>query len=201
MRKLLTFILIQIFVSGLLLNAQKITVQKGSLSFIKGQKTLLATFDYSNMAVGKFAKEDDYLADKAAAYNKDEAGRGDKWKASWKTDRASRFEPSFEELFNKYCSKIGLSTSSKATDAKFEINIHTLFTEPGFNIYVTRKPALINVIVTFKNISTGEEVCVLKIDKSPGNVMGMADYDTGSRIEQAYAKLGKSLAAYLVKQK
>ena len=201
MKKLITFILIQVFISGLLLNAQKITLQKGSFGFIKDQKSLLATFDYSNMSVGKFEKEDDYIADKMAAYNKDEPGKGERWLTAWKGDRASRYEPKFEQLFNQYGSKIGLSASRTASDAQYEINIHTEFTESGFNVYLMRQPAFINVIVTFKNISSGEEVAVLKVVKCPGrDVMGF-DYDTGVRIEEAYAKLGKAVAGYILKQK
>ncbi|MCX6328643.1 MAG: hypothetical protein NTZ85_03875 [Bacteroidia bacterium] len=201
MKKLLTVLLIQMLASGLILNAQKITVQKGSFNFIKGQKNLLVTYDYSNMSVGKFDKEEDYIADKMAAYNKDEAGKGEKWLASWKSDRESRYEPKFESLFNQYGSKIGLSVSRTATDAQYEVNIHTVYTESGFNVYLTRKPAHINAVVTFKNISTGEEVAVLKADNCPGRDAMGYDYDTGVRIEEAYAKLGKAVAAYIAKQK
>jgi hypothetical protein len=200
MKRILVFLLIQTFLSGLCLNAQKITVKKGSLDFLKGQKSLLVTFDYSNMAVGKFEKEDDYIAKKAADYNKSEAGKGDKWAESWKSDRATRYEPKFETLFNEYVSKIGLVGNRTVTDAQFEMNVHTVFTEPGFNIGVTRKPAFIDVVVTCKNISTGEEIAVLAIDNCPGRDAFGYDFDTGYRLEEAYAKLGKSLAGYILKQ-
>jgi hypothetical protein len=201
MKKLLSVFLILMLASGLILNAQKITVQKGSLSSIKGQKTLFATFDYSNMGVGKFDKEDDYIAKKAEDYNKGEAGKGDSWAAAWKDDRARRYEPRFEELFNKYGEKIGMSVSRTATDAQFEVNVHTIFTEPGFNIGVMRKPAYINAVVTFKNIASGEEVAVLKFDNVPGQDAMGYDFDTGVRIEESYAKLGKALMGYILKQK
>jgi hypothetical protein len=201
MKKLLSVLLILMLASGLILNAQKITVQKGSLSPVKGQKTFLATFDYSNMGVGKFDKEDDYIAKKSADYNKDEAGKGDKWAVSWKDDRASRYEPRFEELFNKYGEKAGMTASRTATDAQYEVNVHTIFTEPGFNVGVMRKPAYIDAVVTIKNIASGEEVAVLKFDNIPGQDAMGYDFDTGVRIEESYAKLGKSLAGYILKQK
>ena len=200
MKRLLSFILIQILISGLLLNAQKISVKKGSLDFLKGQKSLLVTFDYSNMGVGKFDKEDDYIAKKVGDYNKSEAGKGDKWKETWKSDRASRYEPKFESLFNEYSSKKGLTGKRDVTDAKFEMNIHTTFTEPGFNIGVTRKNAFINLVITFKNISTGEEVAVMEVNNCPGRDVFGYDFDTGYMLEEAYAKLGKSLAGYIIKQ-
>jgi hypothetical protein len=200
MKKLFIALLIPMLASGLILNAQKITVEKGSAGAVKGQK-MLATFDYSNMAVGKFDKEDDYIAKKKDDYNKDEAGKGDKWAVSWKADREKRYEGRFEELFNKYGEKAGVSAFRSTTDAKFEVNIHTIFTEPGFNIGVMRKPAYIDAIVTFKDIASGQEVAVLKVDNCPGmDAMGY-DFDTGVRIEESYAKLGKALAAFIAKQK
>jgi hypothetical protein len=200
MKKLFISLLIPMLASGLILNAQKITVEKGSAGAVKGQK-MLATFDYSNMAVGKFATEDEYINKKSADYNKDEAGKGDKWAASWKGDRATRYEPRFEELINKYGEKAGISASRTATDAKFEVNVHTIFTEPGFNVGVMRKPAYINVIVTFKDLSSGQEVAVLKVENCPGQDAMGYDFDTGVRIEESYAKLGKALAAFITKQK
>jgi hypothetical protein len=200
MKKLFTAVFILMISSGLMLDAQKISIQKGSLGAIKGQK-MLATFDYSGMAVGKFDKEEDYIAKKMEDYNKDEAGKGDKWAASWKGDRERRYEPKFEELFNKYGEKPGVSAFRSATDAKYEVNIHTIFTEPGFNVGVMRKPAYIDAIVTFKDRTTGEEIAVLKVDNVPGmDAMGY-DFDTGVRIEESYAKLGKSLAGFIAKQK
>jgi len=200
MKRLFSLILIQILISGLMLNAQKISVKKGNLDFLKGQKSLLVTFDYSNMAVGKFDKEDDYIAKKVEDYNKSEAGKGDKWKESWKNDRASRYEPKFETLFNEYASKIGLTGKRDVADAQFKMDIHTTFTEPGFNIGITRKPAYIDLTITFKNISSGEEIAVIQVDNCPGRDAFGYDFDTGYRIEEAYAKLGKSLAGYIIKQ-
>ncbi len=198
---MLSLILIQLLIAGSMLNAQKISVKKGDLGFLKGQKSLLVTFDYSNMAVGKFDKEEDYIAKKVEDYNKSEAGKGDKWREAWKNDRASRYEPKFEELFNEYTSKTGITGKRDVADAQFEMNIHTTFTEPGFNIGITRKPAFIDLVITFKNISSGEELAVMEVDNCPGRDAFGYDFDTGYRIEEAYAKLGKSLAGYIAKQR
>ena len=201
MKRMLSLILIQLLIAGSMLNAQKISVKKGDLGFLKGQKSLLVTFDYSNMAVGKFDKEEDYIAKKVEDYNKSEAGKGDKWREAWKNDRASRYEPKFEELFNEYTSKTGITGKRDVADAQFEMNIHTTFTEPGFNIGITRKPAFIDLVITFKNISSGEELAVMEVDNCPGRDAFGYDFDTGYRIEEAYAKLGKSLAGYIAKQR
>jgi hypothetical protein len=181
------------------IQAQKIEVKSGSFDFLKDQQTLLVKFDYSNLSVGKFEKEEDYVKEKAADYNKDEAGKGDKWKEAWFSDRPGRFEPKYELLFNESMAGRKLKCSREAADAKFEMLLHTLFIEPGFNVGVTRKPAYINVDVTCREISTGKEVAVMTVKNCPGrDAMGF-DFDTGYRIEEAYAKLGKSIAAYINK--
>ena len=201
MKKILFLLVIQALISGVCLNAQKIKIEKGSLDFLKGQKSLLVTFDYSNMGVGKFEKEEDYIAKKTADYNKSEAGKGDKWAESWKADRATRYEPKFETLFNEYSEKTGLIGNRTVTDAQFEMKVHTTFTEPGFNIGVTRKNAYIDVMVTFRNISTGQEEAVVSVYACPGRDVFGYDFDTGYRIEEAYAKLGKTLAGFIIKQR
>src|SRR5690606_1491496 len=63
--------------------AQKIKVTSGDLGFLKGQTTINVEYNYDNMGVGKFDKEEDYINQKVEDYNKKEAGRGDKWKESW----------------------------------------------------------------------------------------------------------------------
>ena len=123
MKKLLVFIVIQVFAAGLCLNAQKIKMQKGSLDFLKGQKSLLVTFDYSDMAVGKFDKEEDYIEKKKTEYNEKEAGKGDTWAESWVSDRETRYEPKFETLFNKYMEKAGLVGNRDVTDAQYELSL------------------------------------------------------------------------------
>lgn len=199
MKKTVLLVLSAMLLSGHFSHAQKLVLKSGSVDFLKGQQILLVSFDYSNLGVGKFEKEDDYVKQKVADYNKDEAGKGDKWKEAWFNDRAARYEPKFELLFNENMAEKNLKCDRNASDAKFEMQLHTTFIEPGFNVGVTRKPAYINVDVTCKEIASGKEVMVMTVTNCPGrDAMGF-DFDTGYRIEEAYAKLGKSLAAYINK--
>jgi hypothetical protein len=197
MKKLLLMLLIPILGSGLILNAQKITVIKGSAAVVKGQK-MLATYDYSGMAVGKFDKEEDYISKKVDEYNKVEAGKGEKWLASWKGDRESRYEPKFEELFNKYGEKAKISAFRSISGAQYEINIHTVFLELGAFTGVGMKPAEVDAIVTIKEIESGKEVAVLR---ATGMAAKGYNPDTGVRVGESYAKFGRELAVFLTKQK
>ncbi|HRB40448.1 MAG TPA: hypothetical protein PKX86_07055, partial [Bacteroidia bacterium] len=50
-------------------SAQKIKILDGSLAGLKGETKLNVVYDYSNMGVGSFAKEEEYVAKKTREYN------------------------------------------------------------------------------------------------------------------------------------
>ena len=200
-------ILKTVFVAFLVLSvttiqAQKIKVTDGDLSFLKGQLEVLLEYDYSEMAVGKFDKEEDYIAKKVAEYNSDEEGKGDKWKDNWEADREGKFHPKFEELLNRYTvEKADCNFDQTNIKAKYTMIVKTTFTEPGFNIGVVRKDAMINLEIKFVETANTENVlAVMTMKNVPGRGAMGNDYDTGYRISEAYAKGGKSLAGYLIKK-
>jgi len=80
--------------------AQKIKVEKGDLSSFKGITELNMEYDFSNMAVGKFKTEAEYIEKKKAEYNEDEPGKGDTWDVEWNADKENTYQPKFEQLFN-----------------------------------------------------------------------------------------------------
>ncbi len=185
------------------LHAQKIKIESGDFDFLKGETTVKLEYDYSDMAVGKFDREEDYVNKKVDDYNKKYpgTGRGDQWKESWIGDRKARFEPKFEELLNNYLRPKRISFSPEHSDAKYTMILKTTFTEPGFNVYVTKKPAMIDVEAIFVETANPDNVLgVISSKKNPGRTFGDADFDTGVRIAEAYAKCGKELAAFLVKK-
>jgi len=190
MKKIVLFALFQLVISGMILNAQRVELKSGSFDFLKDQKTMLVKYDYSNMSVGKYDKEDDYIKDKVKEGNDAEPGKGDKWKEDWFGKRKSAYEPSFEELFNKGMAKKGLTVSQTATDATYLVTVHTTFTDVGYFIGISSKPSYISAEITFTRISTGEKVAVVTMEKCPG-IGG---------IKEGYAKLGKSLAAFILKK-
>ena len=200
MRKLFLMALALSYLSSMSLSAQKLVLKSGSFDFLKGQQSILVEYDYSNLSVGKYDKEDDYVKQKTADYNKSEAGKGDKWKEAWFNDRASRYEPKFELLFNENMAAKNLKCDKAASDAKYAMFIHTTFIEPGFNVGITRKPAFINVEIKFTEVGSDKELAVVTVQNCPGrDAMGF-DFDTGYRIEEAYAKLGKSMAGFIGKK-
>lgn len=174
--------------------SQKIKLLEGDLSPLKGQTAIKTEFQY-DMSVGKFAKEEDYIAKKKSELNGKEAGRGDSWEESWKSDRQDRFEPQFRELFSKHS-----DISTVGDDAKYTLIFKTIKTEPGFNVGVANRPAYIDaevIIVEAQNPS--KVIARISVLKAPGrDVMGF-DYETGARLQEAYAKAGKELGGFIKK--
>jgi len=197
----LLFVIILTVVTATTVFGQKMKVKSGTLkSSLKGAETILFEFKYDDMTVGKMT-EVDYLAKKKKEYNEKEAGRGDKWEKSWKGDREKRFEPSFEKLFNKYTKKSGVLGGVQFSDAKYKIIIHTTFTEPGYYVGISSRPAKISgMIYLVETANPDVNIATISFINSPGNSMG-ATWDAGERIKESYAKLAKTFIGLLIKQK
>lgn len=179
--------------------AQKLKLASGNLDFLKGQKNINVLYDYSNMGVGKFDKEEDYVEEKVNDYNKKEAGKGDEWRKNWVGDREARYQPKFEELMNKELEKPGIQIGN-FPDAEYTLILKTTFTEPGFNVGVARKNAYTDFDVIFVKTNSTEKIAVVSILNSPGRGGMGYDFDAGFRIQEAYAKAGKELAQFLSKK-
>src|SRR5512144_769871 len=125
-------------------NAQKIALKSGSVESLGTLSEIRVEYTYDDMMVGKL-KEADYLAKKSEEYNKKEPGKGDQWKLDWVSDRETKFQPRFQDGFNNFCKMLNVNFKIDPNAAgKVRMVIHTTFTEPGFNIYMTSKNASIN---------------------------------------------------------
>ncbi|HMJ48192.1 MAG TPA: hypothetical protein VK498_12745 [Ferruginibacter sp.] len=173
-------------------NAQKIKTVSGDLSPLKDETSINIEFLYDGMSVGKFDNEKEYLDKKTAEYNQKEPGRGDLWAKSWISDRASRFEPKFIELF------VENSKMNVDKNAKYTLIFKTTSTEPGYNIYISRKNASIDAEVDIvETANRSKKIASLTVSNAPGRQFGGYDYDTGTRIMEAYAVSGKRLGKYI----
>jgi hypothetical protein len=176
--------------------AQKIKLIEGDLAPLKGETSMMVKFSYDHMGVGKFDKEEDYVAKKTADYNKKEPGRGDNWAKSWAGDRVRMFEPKFIELFEKETEM----TISANKPAKYTLIFKTTFTEPGYNIPMIRhENASINGELWIVETGSEKVIAKISIEKAPGRSYGSSDYDTGVRIAESYADAGKYLGKFIKK--
>lgn len=181
--------------------AQRVDLRSGDVGVLSGQKTVNVEYDYSEFGVGKFATEQEYLDKKSAEYNAKEAGKGDAWKKAWVEDRKARYEPKFEELFNKGLEDKGITAVKARPDVQYTLIVKTKFIEPGFNVGVMRKNAYVDFEVDLvESANKSNKVAEIGMRNVPGGQFGGFDFDTGVRIAESYAKAGKSLAAFLDKK-
>jgi len=172
--------------------AQKIKTVSGDVSVLKNESTVNIEFVYDGMTVGKYSNEKEYLNKKKEEYNKKEPGRGDTWSKSWVTDRASRFEPKFIELF------LQSTRMNLKRDAKYTLIFKTTSTEPGYNIGISRKNAEIDAEAWIvETANKAKKIAIITVTNAPGRMFGGYDFDTGSRIAEAYAVSGKKLGSYI----
>jgi len=174
--------------------AQKISVEEGKTSALSGINEVTIQYDFSEISVGKFDNEQDYLDHRSAEMNEEEAEKGDKWVEDWHKDKEENFPRRFEELFSKYSDNISISEG----EADVVMIVKTTFIEPGFNVGVMRRPSLVDLTITFKK---GEEtLAVITINDAPGNAAAGYDFDAGLRIQESYAKAGKEFGKFLTKK-
>lgn len=171
--------------------------KKGNYDFLKGESKLNLVFVYDGMMVGKNKTESEYVDKKVADHNKDEAGKGDKWKEGWIGARKDRYEPKFEALINKSMTKCGI-VAGQGVETKYTLTVTTTYTEPGFNVGVMKKPASCNYLFTFTD-ADGKEAGKYILENVPGAQAMGYDFDAGSRLAECYAKSGKMLGAYIAK--
>jgi hypothetical protein len=178
--------------------AQKFKLEEGAFKSIRKEKEIRLEFRYDSLMVKKKLSEKQYIDEKRAAYNEKEAGRGDRWAKEWFEDRQKRFEPEFEKMFNN---NEMFHASVKHDTARFTLIIHTVGTDPGYYQQVVRQPAFVDVYVTLiDKRKPGKSIAKLHVWDVTGVSFGGADFDTGIRLTEAYAKLGKELGEWIVKK-
>ncbi len=182
-------------------HAQDTKLKSGSLDFLKGEKTLNIEYTYEDLKVGK-ESEAAYTEKRIAEYNTKEPGKGDKWVESWKSDRAKRFEPKFEELLNKqFSQKKKDFHAGKDPNAKYTMVLKTLNLEPGWNAAIMRSPAQVSTEASFyEGADRSHPLAVITILKAPGRDAMGYDFDVGYRLQEGYAKTGKELGEFLNKK-
>lgn len=168
-----------------------VALNSGDVAGLKGVTKMNIIYDYSKMSVGSFRNEQDYLNKKADDYKKDPA-KFDKFKQGWFGARKDRFEPKFEEMFNKMGEKTGVVGKNYATDAPVTLKIETVFTEPGYNMGFSKMPAYIDLECTFYD-KDNKEIARYFVKNAIGSQAMGFDFDAGSRLVESYAKAAKML--------
>jgi hypothetical protein len=172
--------------------SQRIRLMDGSLASLRGEKEINVEFAYENIRVGKYDKEEDYVNNRKEEYNRKEPGRGDSWAKYWYDDRRAKYEPQFEEWFEKY------GEMKQSSKAKYTLIFKTNFIEPGFNMGIARKSAYISAEAWIvESANKNNVIAKISIEKAPGRMFYGNDFDTGERISEAFADAGRTIGRFI----
>lgn len=206
MKKLLilfiVFSLVPLYVGGQSVKSvkkipkQEVRIVSGNPRDFKKSGALLVVFDFSDLNVGEFGREQSYID-----YMKDDAekrkkGTGDSWERKWYSYRKAIWQPKFIELFNKF-SGASFFADTIADDQQFTLKLHTQLIEVGFNRNFQKSPTYINVVATLGSADNHTNPLVISMSNIVGDEVFSSYSDDHRRIEEAYAKCGKELARFM----
>jgi len=174
-------------------NAQKVKVESGDLSFLKGLTEISVVFEYpDNMKYGKMTIQE-YVDEKVKERELKEEGSGEKWESKFYADR-ERYNARFIDALGKYSKSLFVAEDN--SDFKYTMIVKTNFTEPGFQFGFQSKGAAIDLEINFIETNAPDNIiATIKMNKASG----VAHPDSGERVAAAYATGGGVLGKYLKK--
>jgi hypothetical protein len=166
---------------------QKANILYGNLKELIGQSEIRIDFIYDSMTVGNLPEEK-YIEQMKARWNKEEAGKGEKWEAYWSEGREKQYEPVFEYFFLK-------ETGLKITDnAPYTLQVKTKLMEPGWNIGIkSLRSSIEGLAIITKSDDPKHPLTVIELPRSRGRDGNGGDFEAVRRIKEAYAEGGKGL--------
>ena len=174
--------------------AQRIRLIEGNLSALKNEKDLNTEFTYENMKVGKYDKEEDYVAKRRKNIIKKKLVRV---MPGHKTGLMTGMPALNQNSMNCFRKPV-ISPPARKRMPNTPLIFKTTFTEPGFNIAVMRRNAELNGEAWIvETANKGNVIAKISVDKALGRTYGGYDFDTGGRIAEAYADAGKALGRFV----
>ncbi|WP_108867626.1 hypothetical protein [Aquimarina aquimarini] len=174
---------------------------EGSIKNLKGITEYKLVFDYENLKVHKFDTEEEFLKDKMDKREEKNVGGGEKFKKSWFADRENLYEPKYIESFNKRFDGGAVKVGKDIKNAKYTMKVKTTWIYPGYNVGVVKQPSKVNAtIIIYETANPDKIVFSTKYFKVPGSNFYGADFNSGYRIAESYAKLAKEMAKYILKK-
>ena len=171
------------------------TLTSGDISSLNAINVVNIVYTYTNLKVGEFNKEEDYLNKRCNDYK--EKGKDSSlcgiFRQRWVDGRKDTYEPRFELLFNKYGKSLDLTGTNYTNTNNITLEVNTVFVEVGYNIGLSQRPSRIDLECTFKD-KTGKILCVFFVKNATGSTS--FDFnDVRVPIGECYAKAAKLLTS------
>ena len=195
-------VVLALLITSSIVSAQKMEIIKGDFGFLKDQTAVNVEFDYSNLKLMKENKtEAQYISDRVADLNEKNKGVGDVWKKKWEGAKIAIWNPKFLELVNIVLvkKKKELSFQEDLKSAKYTLIVEATWIFPGWDAMVMKQPAKVSTNLKFVETENRSNVLLeITTKEAPGDQWGN-NFSNESRIGEGFAKTGKSLAGYILK--
>lgn len=179
-------------------SAQKMKVESGDFSFLKGQTELKVVMDYSKATFYKEEmSQEEYIAKRKKEISDDKGKEeADKWAADWEHSKKNTFVEKFLASMNKNMD----INASEDVDSKYTLIVETVWIYPGWFAAVMKQPSKVTTRLKFVETANPSNVLlVINSRNAPGdNFVGVAN--NNDRIAEGYAKTGKSVAKMIGKK-
>jgi hypothetical protein len=201
-KKMKKVLVLALLITSSIVSAQKMEIIKGDFGFLNNQTAVNVEFDYSNLKLLKENKtEAQYISDRAADLNEKTKGVGDVWKKKWEGAKIAIWNPKFLELVNIVLvkKKKELSFQEDLKSAKYTLIVETTWIFPGWDAGVMKQPAKVSTNLKFVETENRSNVLLeITTKEAPGDQWGN-NFSNESRIGEGFAKTGKSLAGFILK--
>jgi hypothetical protein len=153
------------------------------------------TYDYTQMHIGKYMGEEEYLREEMKGYGKDTANARN-FKQRWVQNHYMAFEPGFEASFNEAGQKAGISGSNYSSANAITLQVFITSIDYGFYALYVTKPATISAECVFADLE-GNILARYSIQ----NARQKYTMNETDNITKCYRKAAKMLAKQLEKDR
>lgn len=191
MKKRNTFLFGILLLSTFLFNAQdiKFKIESGQASGLENA-SIGIFYDYTNLVVNEFKNEEEFLKYRQENL-KEDPKKFEEIKRFWYDNRKSRYEPKFEQIFNKNAD-YNISAVNYNEAANVKLTVQLLRAETNFLGGTAETKAFCDFRVTFSD-KEGKPIVIYTMKNVPGSTDMNYNFGPGAGITESFAKAAKIL--------
>ncbi|WJS95846.1 hypothetical protein NYQ10_05165 [Flavobacterium johnsoniae] len=189
------------FISGAIF-AQDMNVVQGNFDFLKDQKEVNVSFDYSDFTMMKEKMpEAQYVQEHKADLDKKAKGNGNIWEKKWIAAREQIWTPKFLEIANTVLTKEKKDLNfQEGLKTPYTLIVKTVWLFPGWDAGIMKQPAKVTTNLKFVDSANKSNVLLeITSDEAPGDQWG-SNFSNESRLGEGYAKTAKSMSKLIIKK-
>lgn len=189
------------FISGVMF-AQDMNVVQGNFDFLKDQKEVNVSFDYSDFTMMKEKMpEAQYVQEHKADLDKKAKGNGNIWEKKWIAAREQIWTPKFLEIANTVLTKEKKDLNfQEGLKTPYTLIVKTVWLFPGWDAGIMKQPAKVTTNLKFVDSANKSNVLLeITSDEASSDQWG-SNFSNESRLGEGYAKTAKSLSKLIIKK-